>query len=83
MVHCHIDLTRLANFVQHDYMLFTLSCAFYENNVLQCDCDGAKTDLPALVRGNRQANSAVLEDALGAIMNHFKKQGVAIPGKTY
>ena len=33
-----------------------------------------------LIRSKRQANSAVLEDALGAILNHFKHQGISIPG---
>ena len=34
-----------------------------------------------LIRSQRQANSAVLEDTLGAILNHFKHQGILIPGQ--
>ena len=54
--------------------------------ITQCGCDGqvvnADEDVPGnLIRSQRQANSAVLEDALGAILNHFKHQGISIPGQ--
>ena len=53
--------------------------------ITQCGFGGqvVKTDeeVPGnLIRSQRQANSAVLEDALGAILNHFKHQGISIPG---
>ena len=57
----------------------------YYSLITQCGCggEGVNTDDAVsgnLIRSQRQANSAVLEDALGAILNHFKQQGISIPG---
>ena len=54
--------------------------------ITQCGCGGqvVNTDeeVPGnLIRSQRQANSAVLEVAPGAILNHFKHQGISIPGQ--
>ena len=61
-------------YISGDYTLFTQcgcgSHAVYKNEEVSGN----------LIRSQRQANSAVLEDALGAILNHFKQQGVSIPG---